>query len=192
MMYTLAAGTGFRKGEIGSLTKRSVNLDADPPTATVEASFSKRRRQDTQVLHAELVCPAASVACDQGASGPDDAAVSRLGRIAGGVDRKTHKMIRVELEAARESGSRRRRRKKSERNGKRRTSSPTGITPGCTPIFTVAGISSSRIWRSGNPTESGSDAGSTFGRRLTLGVYTHADLSDQTAAIAAMPGPPGV
>jgi integrase len=27
--------------------------------------------------------------------------------------------------------------------------------------------------------------------RLTLGVYTHVDLSDQTAAIATLPGPPG-
>ena len=55
MMYTLAAWTGFRKGEIGSLTLRSLDLDADPPTATVAASFSKRRREDTQVLHPELV-----------------------------------------------------------------------------------------------------------------------------------------
>ena len=27
--------------------------------------------------------------------------------------------------------------------------------------------------------------------RLTLGVYTHAELADQTAAIEALPGPPG-
>ena len=50
-MYVLAAWTGFRKGEIGSLTIRSFQLDADPPTATVEACYSKRQRQDTQMLH---------------------------------------------------------------------------------------------------------------------------------------------
>ena len=38
MMYAVAAWTGFRKGEVGGLTKRSLNLDADPPIATVEAS----------------------------------------------------------------------------------------------------------------------------------------------------------
>jgi integrase len=27
--------------------------------------------------------------------------------------------------------------------------------------------------------------------RLTLGVYTHAELADQSAAIEALPGPPG-
>ena len=47
MMYTLAAWTGFRKGEIGSLTLASLDLDGQPPTATVQASFSKRRRDDS-------------------------------------------------------------------------------------------------------------------------------------------------
>ena len=55
MMYELAASTGFRKGEIGSLTLRSLRLDDDPPTARVEAWYSKHRRADTQVLHPELV-----------------------------------------------------------------------------------------------------------------------------------------
>jgi hypothetical protein len=35
MRYALAAWTGVRKGEIGSLTRRSLNLDGNPPTATV-------------------------------------------------------------------------------------------------------------------------------------------------------------
>lgn len=52
-MHILASWTGFRKGEIGSLTLRSLRLDADPPTATVAACYSKRRREDTQVLHPE-------------------------------------------------------------------------------------------------------------------------------------------
>jgi hypothetical protein len=39
-MYTLAAWTGFRKGEIGSLTLRSLDLDGDPPTAIVEACYT--------------------------------------------------------------------------------------------------------------------------------------------------------
>lgn len=54
MMYVLAAWTGYRKGEIGSLTKASISLDTDPPTVTVEAAFSKRRRRDTQVIHPEV------------------------------------------------------------------------------------------------------------------------------------------
>ncbi len=55
MMYVLAAWTGYRKTEISSLTKRSIRLDADPPTVTVAAAYSKRKRQDTQVLHPVVV-----------------------------------------------------------------------------------------------------------------------------------------
>ena len=55
MMYVLAAWTGFRKGEIGSLTMQSLRLDDDPATETVAACFSKRKRQDTQILHTDVV-----------------------------------------------------------------------------------------------------------------------------------------
>jgi integrase len=55
MLYVLAAWTGFRKGELGSLTLRSLNLDGNPPTVSVAACYSKHRRAGTQVLHPELV-----------------------------------------------------------------------------------------------------------------------------------------
>ena len=54
VLYLLAASTGFRFGEIKSLTTRSFDLDADPPTVTVEASYSKRRRRDVQPLRPDI------------------------------------------------------------------------------------------------------------------------------------------
>jgi len=54
MLYRLAVATGFRAGEIASLTPASFDLDADPPTITVEAAYSKRRRQDVQPVAGEL------------------------------------------------------------------------------------------------------------------------------------------
>jgi len=47
MLYTLAAFTGLREAELVSLTPESFALDADPATVTVEAGYSKRRREDT-------------------------------------------------------------------------------------------------------------------------------------------------
>jgi hypothetical protein len=38
----LAAGTRFHKGKTGILTKQSLQLDADPSVAAVEACFSNR------------------------------------------------------------------------------------------------------------------------------------------------------
>jgi integrase len=54
MLYRVALGTGFRLSELRSLTPESFDLDADPPTVTVEAAYSKRRRQDEQPIRRDL------------------------------------------------------------------------------------------------------------------------------------------
>jgi integrase len=55
MCYRLAAATGFRASELRSLTTDSFDLDASPPTCTVEAGYSKRRKRDVQPLPDALV-----------------------------------------------------------------------------------------------------------------------------------------
>ena len=101
MMYILASWTGFRKGEIGSLTLRSLRLDDDPPTATVAACYSKRRRRDTQVLHPELVRQLREWIATKRVK-PDKPLFPISGRVPGGVERKTSKMIELDLKAARQ------------------------------------------------------------------------------------------
>jgi len=54
MAYRVALGTGFRAKELRSLTPASFDLDADPPTVTVTAGYSKRRRQDVQPIRPDL------------------------------------------------------------------------------------------------------------------------------------------
>ena len=46
--------TGLRAGELRSLTRASFDLDAEPPTVTAAAAYSKRRRDDTLILRSEL------------------------------------------------------------------------------------------------------------------------------------------
>jgi integrase len=72
MLYVLAAWTGFRKGELGSLTLRSFRLDGDPATATVAACYSKRKRQDSQILHPGLVRLLKAWLATKPYLGPDD------------------------------------------------------------------------------------------------------------------------
>jgi len=55
MLYVLAAWTGFRRGELGSLTLKSFNLKGNNPTVSVQAAYSKHRRDDIQVLHPDIV-----------------------------------------------------------------------------------------------------------------------------------------
>src|SRR5262249_807189 len=47
LLYSVAGYTGLRIAELHSLTPASFDLTADPPTVTVQAGYSKRRRRDT-------------------------------------------------------------------------------------------------------------------------------------------------
>jgi integrase len=53
VLYTLAAHTGFRADELGSLTPASFTLKA-PATVTVQAAYSKHRRKDVQPLRPDV------------------------------------------------------------------------------------------------------------------------------------------
>src|SRR5262249_54284624 len=55
MLYAIAAYTGLRASELASLTPASFELEAYPPTVTVQAAYSKHRRQDVLPLHTGLV-----------------------------------------------------------------------------------------------------------------------------------------
>ncbi len=54
MVYRVAAETGLRANELRTLTAGSFKLDAEPPTVTVAAAYSKRRREDGLPLRPEL------------------------------------------------------------------------------------------------------------------------------------------
>ena len=54
MLYLLAVYTGLRVAELASLTARSFDFDANPPTVTVAAAYSKRRRLDLQPIRPDL------------------------------------------------------------------------------------------------------------------------------------------
>ena len=50
MAYRVALGSGFRTNELRTLTPASFHLNADPPTVTAAAAYSKRRRKDVQPI----------------------------------------------------------------------------------------------------------------------------------------------
>ena len=55
MLYLMAGCTGLRVAELASLTARSLDFSTDPATVTVEAGYSKHRREDVLPLHEDLV-----------------------------------------------------------------------------------------------------------------------------------------
>lgn len=54
MLYTVLLNTGLRVSEAASLTRASFDLEADPPTVTVEARYSKRGRRDVLPIRRDL------------------------------------------------------------------------------------------------------------------------------------------
>ena len=54
MIYWLAMGTGFRAKELAQLQPESFDLDATPPTATVEGAYTKNGKTAEQPLPADL------------------------------------------------------------------------------------------------------------------------------------------
>ena len=54
LLYWLVVETGLRSSEVRSLTPDSLDLKAKPPTLTVQAAHSKRRRLDVLPLRREL------------------------------------------------------------------------------------------------------------------------------------------
>ena len=190
MMYTLAAWTGFRKGEIGSLTLRSLELDADPPTATVAACYSKRRREDTQVLHPELAAQLKAWIAGKPDLKSDEPLFPISGRVPGGTDRKTHKMMRIDLEAARQKWINE---ATSPRNAREREQSDflaykdhDGLFAdfhSCRHLFITS------LERAGISPKMAQTLARHSDIRLTLQTYTHVELHDQTAAIRSLPGP---
>ncbi len=91
MCYRLAAATGFRASELRSLTLDSFDLDREPPTCTVEAGYSKRRKRDVQPLPDALVEPLRAwlAGFDPGE------------RVFAGIAGDTARMLRSDLAAAR-------------------------------------------------------------------------------------------
>jgi integrase/recombinase XerD len=100
ILYILAAWTGLRRGEIGSLTLRNFRLDTDPPTVTVEAAYSKHRREDVQVLHLNLV-ERFKEWLEHRRPMSDREILFPINEATCGIDRRTSKMMRADVSAAR-------------------------------------------------------------------------------------------
>ena len=191
VMYVLAAWTGYRRSEIGSLTLRSLRLDDDPPTATVAAGYGKRRRQDMQVLHPEVVKRLQIWLATKGKIAPQSPLFPVSERVPGGTSRKTSKMMRRNLAGARKkwleeaaTAEEQKRREQSDflayqdHNGRFadfHSNRHTFITN-----LERAGVSP----RVAQTLARHSDI------RLTMGIYTHVELHDQTVAITSLPAPP--
>ncbi len=192
MLYAVAAWTGFRKAEIGSLTLRSLRLDDDPPTATIAACYSKHRRQDTQILHPELVRQLKAWLATKRNLSSDKPLFPISRRFPGGIERKTYKMIELDLRAARDQWLDEVKDDAAETERRLKTdflcySNHDGLFA---DFHSLRHLFITNLERAGLSPKMAQTLARHSDIRLTLGVYTHVGLHDQSAAINTLPGPP--
>jgi len=178
MAYRVALGTGFRAKELRSLTPASFDLDSDPPTVTVTAGYSKRRRLDVQPIRqdpAELLRPWL-------------AKYGRDERPFAAMPEATARMLRDDLEEARrrwlqdaKTDAERAERERSDFlkhiDGDGRVLDFHGTRHTYVSAIVAGGASvktCQELARHSTPT-------------LTIGRYSHARLHDLTAALDALP-----
>jgi integrase len=90
-IYWTAYATGLRRNEIASLTRESFRLDGDPATVTVDAAFSKHRKQDVLPLHPDFAAMVREWLSD---ADPGEPLFPKLDK------RRTWLMVKKDLEAA--------------------------------------------------------------------------------------------
>ena len=97
LLYQLAAETGLRWSELRSLKRKSLALDTDPSTVTVEAAYTKNKREDVLPLRS-VTAGTLRHFLDLRPEGPSLPVFPNMphGRVGA-------KMIRADLKAARET-----------------------------------------------------------------------------------------
>jgi len=168
MLYVLAGWTGYRRKELASLTLRSFDLDASPPSVTIEACYSKNRRRDSCPLHRVVVDRLKTWLAGK----PElqgDAPLFRL-RTARGHWRKTSMMMRLDLS---------------------RAGLPYRDEDGLYADFHANRHTFiSNLARAGVPLIMAQKLARHSDPKLTANVYTHLQLSDKAAAIDSLPALP--
>jgi integrase/recombinase XerD len=188
MLYLLAGYTGFRKGELGSLTRASLQLTGTSPTVTVAANYSKRRRRDTQLLHPDVASALTTWFARRSDANANDV-LFPISRRAGAIERKTGKMMKRDLAAARKAWI-----QSADDSGERERRETSEFLAYRSADGRFADFHSLRHFFITNLERAGVSpkVAQTLARhsdiRLTLGVYTHVGIEDQSAAIGALRG----
>ena len=158
-LYRLAVESGLRAAELASLTRASFALDAKPPTVTVAAAYSKRRREDVLLLRPDT---AAALRTFMAGKLPVAPAFERMP-----TSYRTAVMFKADLAAAgiayRDDAGR-----VADFHSLRHTFISNLAASGCHPKTAQALARHSTI-------------------TLTMDRYTHGVVGDEAAALAALP-----
>ncbi len=191
MLYIFAAWTGYRREELASLMKKSLNLGASPPTVKVAAGYSKRRKHDTVPLHPDVVKRLTAWLATRHLRSAEEPLFPL--RAAKGGLRRTSKMMCLDLERARDAWI-----EEVEDPQEQERRRETDFLKYQNEAGLYADFHANRHTFISNLSRAGvhPKMAQTVARHsdvnLTMGVYSHVDLDQQAAAINALPAPPSI
>ena len=187
LLYVVAAWTGYRRNELASMTTSSVQFDASPPAISVDAAYSKRRRNDSIPMHPYVE---ERLRDWFSANKPKkDSPIFSL-KSANGYLRATAKMMRLDLATARATWIKE---ANTEDEKSRRENSDFLTYQDENGMY--ADFHANRHTFISNLSRAGVSAkmAQTLARhsdpKLTLNIYTHVSEEDQAGAIATLPAP---
>ncbi len=187
IIYIIAASTGYRRGEISSLTLSSFEFDAKPPHVTVEASYSKRRKKDVQVLSAEVVEKIREWLELREPKHPT--LLFPLTKETCGFDRRTSKMMKHDLGVARatwisEAAD-------DDEESSQREASDYLSYENAAGLFADFHANRHTFITNLSRANVSPKVTQTMARhsdiRLTMNIYTHSDLDDKVDAVSKLP-----
>jgi len=178
MLYRLAAGSGLRARELSSLFPESFNLKQSPPTVTVKAAYSKHRKEDIQPLSKSL---AAQLEPWIDKKFPKQ-------HVFPFKEKKTSKMIREDLKAARETWIKEARTKK-ELEGRQESDFLCYEDKGgrFADFHSLRHTYITNLVKSGANPKVAQELARHASPLLTLGIYSHVRLHDLSKALEAVP-----
>ena len=186
VLYIVAAYTGFRRDEIGSIRRRSFNFESDPPTLTVEAGYSKHRKQDVIPLRADF----AAMIQDWLNSQQHRDFRKPLINVTG---KRTAEMLRKDLQRARDEWIKA---AKSTAEQKRRLQSsflqPVNEHGHTVDFHALRKTFITNLSRSGVTPKTAQTLARHSDINLTMNTYTMLGMGDQASAVEALPAVPGV
>ncbi len=192
MLYILAIWTGYRCRELASINKRSLNFHGQPATINVPAAYSKRRKKEAIPLHPELVSQLQKWLTTKTDLGPDEP-LFNLRRPGGGM-RRTAKMMRLDLEAARaiwidEAKDDPEERKRREDSDYLCYQDQEGMYA---DFHANRHIFISNLSKAGIGPKMAQSLARHSNVDLTMNTYTHLEMADRATAISGLPAPPSL
>lgn len=181
LLYSIATTTGFRANEIASLTWGCLNLGSNPPTATVPAGYSKRRRDDTLPLKPFLAQWLGRWKAQAGSDVPADQPVIPISHRT-----NLARVVRADLQSARAAwlaAAGPAERKRREGDDFLRHDSGGNVVD----FHALRHTFGSNLARAGVAPKAAMDLMRHSDVNLTMGLYSHTVIGEQSAALEVLP-----